>query len=67
MISVVRKQFLRIQELKQVIGLSKSTIYSKIELGEFPKQIKLSNRAVGWCSDEVQAWIDELKNSPRDE
>lgn len=67
MLFMVRKQFLRIQDLEQMIGLSKSTIYNKIELGEFPKQIKLSNRAVGWCSDEVQAWIDELKNSPRGE
>jgi prophage regulatory protein len=61
----VQKQFLRLQDLEQIIGLSKSTIYSMIDLGEFPRQIKLSERAVGWCSVEIQAWIDERKAARR--
>ena len=38
-------------------GLSKSTIYAKIEAGEFPEPINLGARAVGWLADEVQAWL----------
>lgn len=38
-------------------GLSRSFIYSKISLGEFPPPIKLGPRAVGWDSESIEAWI----------
>jgi prophage regulatory protein len=38
-------------------GLSRSTIYHKIKIGDFPPQINLGSRAVGWLSEEVDAWI----------
>ena len=39
-------------------GLSRSTIYEMIGRGEFPRQINLGPRAVGWISDDVLNWID---------
>lgn len=39
-------------------GLSRSTIYQKIKDGEFPKQISLGARAVGWTSISIDEWID---------
>ena len=38
-------------------GLSRSTIYAKIAAGEFPEPISLGARAVGWISDEIEAWL----------
>ena len=38
-------------------GLSRSTIYAKIAAGEFPEPISLGARAVGWLSDDVEAWL----------
>ncbi len=49
-----------ILRLPQVIartGLSKSSIYAKVAAGEFPEPISLGARAVGWISDEVQAYL----------
>lgn len=52
------ESIIRIQAVKTQTGLSRSSIYGLIKLGEFPKQIRLSNgRAVGWIASEVNAWL----------
>ncbi len=38
-------------------GLSRSTIYAKVANSTFPEPINLGARAVGWISDEVEAWL----------
>lgn len=53
-------RILRLPEVKHLTGLSRSSIYSKITQGEFPKQINLGGRSVGWSEKEIHAWIDEL-------
>ena len=54
------KKFSRIIRLPEVLGatqLSRATIYRLLGSGEFPRPIKLSERAVGWRRDEVETWI----------
>ena len=46
----------RIKTVCDITGLPKSTVYAKMLNGEFPRPIKLGRRAVGWKSDELQAW-----------
>lgn len=50
-------RILRLTEVKSQTGLSRSTIYQWIKDGEFPRQIRLGERAVGWLYAEVEAWI----------
>lgn len=50
---------MRRPEVESITGLSRSSIYAKMENGTFPKAIKLSKRSVGWLEHEVQ---DFLKN-----
>jgi prophage regulatory protein len=38
-------------------GLSRSSIYSYIAQGLFPRQRRLGLRRVGWLASEVRAWI----------
>lgn len=45
-------------ELKEIIGLGRARIYQLMEEGTFPKQIKISARAIGWKAKEIQNWID---------
>lgn len=50
----------RILRLRQVIartGLARSTIYEHIRNGNFPNQIVLGRRSVGWIETEIDAWI----------
>jgi len=51
--------FYRLPKVKAVTGLSRSTLYSEIAKGAFPKPVLLTDdgRAVGWTSSEVDAWI----------
>ena len=48
---------LRLPQVREITGLSKSTIYALIALGLFPSQVKLSVRAVGWPADKIFAWV----------
>ena len=53
---------MRILKLKEVLnrtGLGKTTMYMLISNGDFPQQIPLGLRAVGWLESEVDAWILE--------
>lgn len=39
-------------------GLSRSTIYSLVARGEFPKRIQLSTRSMGFLESEINEWIE---------
>lgn len=47
----------RLPEVKARCGLSRSEIYRRIAAGDFPKPIKLGERASAWAEHEVTAWI----------
>ena len=47
----------RLPQVKARTGMSRTEIYRRIALGEFPKPIKLGERAVAWVADEVGVWI----------
>jgi prophage regulatory protein len=49
---------LRRRQVEARVGLSRSTIYEKMNRGEFPPSVSLGLRAVGWVESEVQNWID---------
>lgn len=51
---------LRLPEVIAKTGLSRTTIYNRISLNEFPKPIKLGPRAVGWLNHEINDWIDAM-------
>lgn len=54
------KQALTILRLPQVLlrtGLARSTLYQYIKDGEFPGQVQLGPRAVGWLESDVSDWI----------
>ncbi len=50
---------LRRKQVEKRTGLSRSTIYLRIQEGAFPRPIKLGARAVGWLENEIEAWLAE--------
>ena len=50
-------RILRLSEIKNRTGLSRSTIYLRMSDGAFPKPISLGGRAVGWIETEIDDWI----------
>ncbi|HEY6527398.1 MAG TPA: AlpA family transcriptional regulator [Cellvibrionaceae bacterium] len=59
------RNVLRLPEVKVRTGLSRSTIYARIEAGEFPAQISLGGRAVGWVAEEIDDWISQCVATSR--
>lgn len=51
-------RIIRMAELKTRIGLSRSTIYELIKVGNFPSSISLGSRAVGWLSSDLDSWLE---------
>ncbi len=62
-------RFLRLSEVTRIVGLKRTSIYQKIQTGEFPQPYALSagGRAVAWRSDDIAAWIDSRTQSTRRE
>ena len=50
-------RFLRLPEVMARTGLSRSTIYVRLEQGCFPRPVSLGSRAVGWIEAEVDEWM----------
>lgn len=52
-------RLLRLEEVKKVTGLSRSTLYAYIKTGDFPPPLQVGSRAVGWLENEITAWIGQ--------
>lgn len=50
------QKFMRRDEVERLTGMPRSTIYEKMSKGEFPKNIKIGGRAVGWLESEIAEW-----------
>ena len=48
---------LRIAQLMELTGLSRSTIYAMVKRGEFPENHPIGSRAVAWREAEVLQWL----------
>lgn len=50
-------RIIRLPELIQITGVSKSTTYRWCALGLFPRPVSLGPSSVGWRESEVQEWL----------
>jgi prophage regulatory protein len=53
----VTNAILRLPGVVGRTGLSRSTIYDKVQKKEFPEPVKIGERAVGWVEAEIDAWV----------
>ena len=53
------QRIIRLHEVMRITGLSRSSIYAMMDIDEFPIQVPLGLRAVGWLESEIQAWVDK--------
>jgi prophage regulatory protein len=52
-------RILRLPAVLDRTGLSRSTLYRKIQEGTFPKQIALGVRTAGWRESAVSRWMQD--------
>ena len=60
-------KILRLNDVKAVSGLSRSSIYAGMQEGTFPKSIKLGTRMVGWSEKAIEDWIEQKLNQSNQE
>jgi len=48
---------LRVAQVIELTGLSRSTIYAMVKRGEFPANHSIGSRAVAWREAEVLQWL----------
>lgn len=56
----MKEKILRLSEVLQLTGLSRSTIDRLECSGIFPARRKIGVKAVGWIEAEVSDWIQQL-------
>ena len=54
----------RLSDVCKLVGLSRSSIYSRVGEGSFPAPVKLSDHCVRWRREDLEEWIGSPK--PRD-
>ncbi|MFT2543077.1 helix-turn-helix transcriptional regulator, partial [Escherichia coli] len=50
-------RILRLNTVLDRTGLSRATLYRKIEAGTFPKQIRIAVRCAGWRESAINDWM----------
>ena len=48
-------KLVRLEAVKELTGLSRSTIYAD---PTFPRQVKIGQRAVAWVESEIREWVE---------
>jgi prophage regulatory protein len=58
-------RILRLPEVTRLTGMSRSTIYSWCTdpNSDFPKQLKLGPKSVGWRAAEIADWLESRRAS----
>lgn len=52
-------RILRVQQVQDRTGLSRTTIWRLEQRNQFPKHCRISARAIGWREADVTRWIEE--------
>jgi prophage regulatory protein len=56
---------LRLPQVLLRVGLKTTRIYELVGDGDFPKPVRLGDRAVAWLSTEIDDWISAQAKKPR--
>ena len=51
-------RLLRLRDVISTVGMKRSWVLQKVKEGNFPKPIKMSNRANAWSESDIIEWIE---------
>ena len=54
------ERFIRMDDLSNKVGLSRSQIYKLIQNDEFPRQLKVGPRISVWKESDIDKWMSEM-------
>jgi prophage regulatory protein len=50
-------RILRLNAVLDRTGLSRATLYRKVQTGTFPKQVRIATRCTGWRESAINVWM----------
>jgi predicted DNA-binding transcriptional regulator AlpA len=53
------ERFIRLHEVLDMTGLSRSTLYSLVSEGKFPEPVGIGGRSKAWLLSETTSWMQE--------
>lgn len=56
-------RILRPKQLEAYLSLSKTTIWRMQKEEDFPKKVRLSQRAVGWLESDILLWLEKKSST----
>lgn len=54
------ERLLRLPEVESRVGMKRSTIYRRIQAGEFPSPRKLAVNVSVWPESEIDQWVKQV-------
>lgn len=54
-------RMIRLSTVRELTGLSRSTLYDRMAKGTFPAHFRLGARAVAWREADIEAWLNSLE------
>lgn len=60
-----QKRLIRLPEVITKVGLSRSTIYARIDRKKFPTPVPIGGNRVAWLEQDIDQWIDDHVNLVR--
>ena len=52
-------RILRLKAVLAATGLSRTTLYRRMQDGTFPENVQISTRCVGWRESAITAWSED--------
>lgn len=53
-------RLMRLEEAERITGLSRSSIYRKMDEGTFPRSVRVTSGAVRWRMSQIMDWMESL-------
>lgn len=60
-------KFLRLPEVRERVGLSRSQIYKMIQEGGFPAPVKLAPQVSVWPDRDIESWQRDVMEASRND
>jgi len=57
--SHMKERLIRIRDVMERTGLSRTVLYRKIQHNDFPQPVRITIRCVGWLESEINAWVNQ--------
>jgi prophage regulatory protein len=54
-------RILRMKQLPEIAGIGRTLIYELVRKGDFPKAVRLGERARGYRESEILAWVESRR------